>query len=185
MDAFLKKVLFSCMFILVSITTLSAVDLPKTYTNADVKLALNGQGIRDKFFIDLYVCGLYLPSKSSKADEIINQDIPMSLKLHIVSSLITSKKMKNATIEGFEKSTNENMAPLQDKIDKFIDVFKEEIKENDVYDFYYFPKVGVQIYKNDKLASTIQGVEFKKALFGIWLGSKPAQESLKDDLLSL
>jgi len=183
MDAFLKKILLTCTLFLVSIATLSAMDLPKTYADGNVNLVLNGQGIRDKFFIDLYVCGLYLPSKSSNADEIINQDTPMSLKLHIVSSLISSDKMKNGTLEGFEKSTNGNMEPLQEKIDQFIGVFKEEIKKNDIYDFYYLPKVGVQIYKNSILKKTIEGLEFKKALFGIWLGEKPAQSSLKKELL--
>ena len=184
MDAFLKKVLLTCTLFFVSITTLSAMDLPKTYADGNVNLVLNGQGIRDKFFIDLYVCGLYLPSKSSNADEIINQDTPMSLKLHIVSSLISSDKMKNGTLEGFEKSTNGNMEPLQEKIGQFIGVFKEEIKKNDIYDFYYSPKVGVQIYKNGVLKKTIEGLEFKKALFGIWLGKEPAQNSLKKELLA-
>jgi len=183
MDAFIKKIFLTCTLIVFSITTLNAIDLDKTYTNGEVKLVLNGQGIRDKFFIDLYVCGLYLPSKSSKPDEIINQNRPMSLKLHIVSSLISSDKMKNGTLEGFEKSTNGNMKPLQEKIDKFIGIFKEEIKKNDIYDFYYLPKVGVQISKNGILKKTIQGLKFKKALFGIWLGKEPAQDSLKKELL--
>jgi len=108
----------------------------------------------------------------------------MSLKLHIVSSLITSEKMKNGTREGFEKSTNGNIEPLKSEIETFISVFKD-LKENDIYDFFYLPNIGVKIYKNGELASTIVGINFKKTLFGIWLGDEPAQESLKDDLLGL
>ncbi len=65
----------------------------------------------------------------------------------------------------------------------FIDVFKEEIKVDDTFNMVYIPSVGVEIYKNDKLASTIKGLEFKKALFGIWIGEKPAQSSLKEEML--
>jgi hypothetical protein len=43
--------------------------------------------------------------------------------------------------------------------------------------------VGTKIYKNSELKGTIPGLEFKKALFAIWLGSNPAQESLKNDML--
>jgi len=184
MDAFLKKIFLICTLIISTITTINAINLNKTYNNTDTKLILNGQGVRDKFFMDLYECGLYLTQKSQDAQQIIEEDKPMSLKLHIVSSLITSEKMENATREGFKKSTNGNIESLQSKIETFIHVFAD-LKENDKYDFFYLPNVGVKIYKNDKLASTIEGTDFKKALFGIWLGTEPVQESLKDELLSL
>ena len=45
------------------------------------------------------------------------------------------------------------------------------------------PGKGVEAYKNGALASVTKGVEFKKALFGIWLGDKPAQKSLKKEML--
>jgi hypothetical protein len=184
MDAFLKKIFLTCTLIIFSISTVSAIDLDKTYVNEDVKLVLNGQGIRDKFFMDLYECGLYLTQKSQNAKQIIEEDKPMNLKLHIVSSLITSEKMENATREGFEKSTNGSIESLQSEIETFIRVFKD-LKDNDKYNFFYLPNTGVKIYKNDKLASTIEGIDFKKALFGIWLGTEPAQENLKNGLLSL
>ena len=59
----------------------------------------------------------------------------------------------------------------------------EDFVPADVYDFVYVPGKGVEIYKNGQMASTIQGLEFKKALFGIWLCNKPAQESLKEEML--
>jgi len=58
MDAFLKKIFLTCTLIICTITTINAIDLDKNYTNNDVELVLNGQGVRDKFFMDLYVCGL-------------------------------------------------------------------------------------------------------------------------------
>ena len=156
------------------------VDMPDTLQNS---LALNGAGIRSKFFFDLYVGGLYLKNKSSDALHVINSDEPMAIKLHITSSMITSEKMQEATMEGFENSTKEEIRPLKTEIDKFISVFKEKIKDGDIYDFVYTPKVGVKIYKNSKFITNIKGLEFKKALFGIWLCDKPAQESLKEKML--
>lgn len=184
MDAFLKKIFFTSILIVCTITTINAIDFDKNYTNTDTKLVLNGQGVRDKFFMDLYECGLYLTQKSQDAQQIIEEDQAMSLKLHIVSSLITSKKMEDGTLEGFEKSTNGNIEPLKSEIETFISIFKN-MKNNDTYDFFYLPTSGVKIYKNGKLISTILGIDFKKALFGIWLGDEPAQESLKNDLLGL
>lgn len=184
MDSFLKKLVTACIFIIFAITVTNASSLDKTYVNEDVSLVLNGQGVRDKFFMNLYECGLYLAQPSQNAKQIIEDNQAMSLKLHIVSSLITSEKMENGTREGFKKATNGNTESLNNEIETFIKIF-EGMKENDSYDFLYIPNEGVKIYKNSKLSSTIKGIEFKKALFGIWLGDKPAQESLKKDLLGL
>ena len=38
-------------------------------------------------------------------------------------------------------------------------------------------------YKNDKELGTIEGMEFKKALFGIWLSNRPADDDLKEAML--
>ena len=179
MDIIKKKILFTCMVIVVGLTSANGVELDKSYKN----LVLNGQGTRDKFFIDLYVGGLYLKQKSTDAGQIIDADEPMNIRLHIVSSLITSKKMEDGTREGFDKATDGNIEPIKEKIETFLSVFTEEIKEDDIYDFLYTPSTGVQIYKNSKLKETIIGLEFKKALYGIWIGKNPAQESLKEDML--
>lgn len=179
MDAFIKKILFTCIAVILSLTTLNAVELENSYKN----LVLNGQGTRDKFFIDLYAGGLYLKEKSSNFQTIIDADEDMNIRLHIVSSLITSKKMEDGTREGFTKSTNGNTEQIEEKIETFLAVFLEEIKENDIYDFLYIPSTGMQIYKNNKLKETITGLEFKKALYGIWIGENPAQNSLKEDML--
>jgi len=161
---------------------ISGINIPDTLKNG---LILNGAGIRSKFFFDLYVGGLYLKEKSNNDLHVINSDEPMAITLHITSSMISSKKMSDATIEGFENSTKNQIEPIKDKIDKFISVFKEEIKDGDIYAFIYSSKEGTKIFKNNKLITTIKGLEFKKALFGIWLCEKPAQESLKKEMLGL
>ncbi len=99
--------------------------------------------------------------------------------------MITSKKMEKATREGFEKATGGNIGPIQVQIEEFISVFKEEIKEGDIYDLIYVPGKGVEVSKNNESRSMIKGLPFKKAMFGIWLSDKPAQKSLKKAMLSL
>jgi len=159
---------------------IGGINMPDSLQNG---LTLNGAGVRSKFFFDLYVGGLYLKNKNSDALHVINSDEPMAIKLHIISSLITSEKMTNATLEGFENSTHEDMKSIKAQIDKFLNVFREKIKDGDIYDFIYTPKDGVKIYKNGKFITNIEGLKFKKALFGIWLCDKPAQESLKEKML--
>lgn len=162
---------------------IGGINMPETLKAGETTLKLNGAGIRTKFFMKLYVGGLYLQSSSKNSAEVLNADEPMAIRLHITSSMITSEKMENATREGFKNSLGKKSGTLKGEIEMFIDVFKEEIKVDDTFNMVYIPSVGVEIYKNDKLASTIKGLEFKKALFGIWIGEKPAQSSLKEEML--
>jgi hypothetical protein len=162
-----------------------AIKLPGTMKAGDSDLVLNGSGIRTKKIVvslELYTAGLYVPQKTKDMAALINNDGKVAIKLHIMSKMITSKRMSEATIEGFEKSTNGNTAPIKKEIDEMISVFSSEIKIDDVYDMVYVPGKGTEIYKNGKLSKTIQGAAFKKALFGIWLGQNPIQADLKAKL---
>jgi len=161
----------------------SGVAIPETLQLESSELVLNGAGIRTKLFMDMYVGGLYLKEKSSKARAITQADKVMALKLHIVSGLITSERMTEATNEGFKKSLKGNTAPLRKEIDAFIAVFEEEIVKNDVFDIIYLPGTGVKISKNGTYKATIAGHDFKQALFGIWLSDDPVQKSLKQEML--
>jgi len=186
--AMLKKQ-FVLLLGLMTITALanakeiSGVNLPDIFEVGGKKLVLNGAGVRTKFFIELYVGGLYLVQENHDAGKIIEADEPMAIRLHIVSSKITSEKMEKATREGFVKATGGNVAPIQSQIENFISVFRDKIKENDVYDLVYLPDKGVEVYKNAKYISVTPGLNFKQALFGIWLSEKPAQKSLKKKML--
>lgn len=166
-----------------SAVTISDVKIPDSLTADGTELVLNGAGTRSKWFIDLYVGGLYLPAKSSNAGSIIAADEPQAIKLHIISGMITSDRMTSATMEGFENSTGDNVAPIKDEVDAFLDVFSEEIKEGDVFDLVYIPGSGVHVMKNGTERGVIEGMAFKKALFGIWLSDEPAQEDLKKAML--
>lgn len=162
---------------------IGGIKMPNTLKSGDVELNLNGAGVRTKYFLDLYVGGLYTINKSSDAKNIIDADEKMGIRLHIVSSLITSEKMEDATREGFENYGSKS--DISKEIETFINVFKEKINTDDIFELIYSPTTGVEVYKNNKLATTITGVEFKKALFGIWLGNNPAQASLKSEMLGL
>ena len=79
--------------------------------------------------------------------------------------------------------TKGNTDPLAAEIKTFTEFFSEDIVEGDVYDITYQTGVGVVCYKNNKELGTITGMDFKKALIGIWLGKIPADSDLKSGML--
>lgn len=159
------------------------VKVPYTFKTDETTLVINGAGIREKYFMDLYVGTLYLKAKSADAQKIIQADEAMCIKLQIISGMITSEKMTKSVDEGFMKSTNKNTTPIAAKIKQFKDVFSVKINKGDVFDIVYETAKGVTVYKNGKAATTISGMDFKKALFGIWLCNDPADEDLKTKML--
>ncbi len=177
-------ILFAMLFLSTSAFAIdvAGIKMPDTFKSGGQDLVANGGGKRTKFMMKVYVAALYLKQKSSDAQKIIDADEPMAIKMQVTSGMVTKDKMITAINEGFENSTGGNVAPIKVKIDAFTAVFKD-IASGIVYDFVYVPGKGVEIFKNGQMASTIQGLDFKKALFGIWLCDKPAQESLKEEML--
>ena len=177
---------------LMLITTVLTVNAQKTVAGVKVdpklnlegqSLVLNGAGTRVKFFMDMYVGALYLEKKTANASEIINSKEGAAIKINIVSGLISSDKMITAINEGFENSTGKKTAPLKAKIDKFKSFFKDEIRKGDVFIIINNPEEGVVVYKNGTKKGSIEGHDFKKAMFGIWLCDKPADKDLKKEML--
>lgn len=183
--AMVSLVLTAILVAPVSALTLEGVDIPETYTINSQSLALNGAGIRSRFFMDLYVGSLYLPQPGHDAAAIVAADEPQVISLHIISGMITSERMTRATREGFEASTGGKLSAIQEDVDRFMGVFREAIREGDVFDLVYLPGQGVQILKNGELKDTVGGLAFKQALFGIWLSDHPAQKDLKRKMLGL
>jgi len=163
--------------------TIEGVTLPASLKASSTELVLNGGGLREKYFLDLYVGGLYLKSKSTNANAIIKADESMAIRIEIVSKLISSDKMVEAIEEGMEKSTGGKTEELSQEIKDFKSAFSEAIVVGGIYNLVYVPGDGLTIYKNNKKVKTIKGLKFKQAAFGIWLCDDPADEDLKEGML--
>jgi hypothetical protein len=185
----MKKLLLIAVAALGSYTasaqmTVEGVTVEKNLTVDGKELALNGAGLREKFVFDLYVGGLYTTTKSTNGTTLVNADQAMAITLDIVSKLVTQDKMIEAITEGFEDSVSSaERKKLQPKINQFIGFFNEEIVKGNEFQLAYVPGKGTMAHKNGKMLGTIEGLEFKKALFGIWLGNNPADKDLKAGML--
>lgn len=184
----IKRLLPSSLFIIAllfaSFSASALSGIPKAFNVAGTQLVLNGAGTRSKFVISVYNAGLFLQKKSSDANQIMAADEPMAIRLKVVSGFATADKMKQALKEGFHNATGGNTAPIQAGIDQLLtSAFSGKVNKGDVFDLVYIPGSGSQVLKNSKSLTVIKGLPFKKALFGIWLSNKPAQASLKKQLL--
>ncbi|MCF8035443.1 MAG: chalcone isomerase family protein [Desulfobacteraceae bacterium] len=184
----LKKLVVTVLAVLLAASlcparTIENVDLPETMEIGDKTVALNGGGVRTSMYLKTYVGGLYVREAKTGADAVINADQPMAIRLHMIED-VGQQTMKTAIHNGFRSATGDNIEPIESEIDTFMECFSDPIKKGEVFEFAYLPGKGTEIYKQGELRSTIEGLEFKKAMFGIWFSDKPADKKLKKGMLA-
>jgi len=180
------KKLTKCLIILIGfflVSPISATEAPQTIEFKGSNLSLNGHGTRVVFFMKVYEGSLYLENKNSDADEIINSNTPMALRIDVTSEMVTAEAMKKALSEGLEKSTNNNTSHILDEIEQLSSSFNSAVASGDFYEFVFIPEIGTHVLKNNELVELIPGFDFKKAFFGIFLSKNPIQKNLKKAML--
>ena len=165
-------------------TKIGGIVMPNVMKVEGEYLKMNGGGIREKMWIDLYVGVLYLQNKTSDPNKIMEADEPMAIKMRIISGMVSNSKLEDAVRDGMDKSTGGNVGPYKERLDKLIKQgFSEDVVDGDIFDLVYVPGKGTSLIKNNKTLVTVEGLDFKKALFGVWLCDDPADESLKKKML--
>lgn len=154
-------------------------------------LVKNGSGIRTKsIFGTLYFLTLMVPAKiqGKDAKTIIEANEPMTLNLVLDSKLVTRERFVDTVTEGFAKAAASGYTSPNKQ--KFLDQFaKIKFSKGDVVSMQYTLAGMTTYYKykeGGKIVTMgpIPGVDLKKALFAIWLGTNPVQDSLKKALLA-
>jgi hypothetical protein len=187
----MKKILgaacVGCLWTFATAAELSGVFVEDRITAVDGQsLVLNGMGLREKFWVDVYVGSLYLPNKSDDVAAILSRPGPWRIQLDFVYKEVSSEKLLEAWREGFEKNQSvETMNRLRDRIEQFYGFFDTAVVAKEQYAFDYVPGQGVLVTRNQNELGLIPGEDFKNALLEIWLGNYPADKKLKKGMLGL
>jgi hypothetical protein len=154
-------------------------------TEAGVTLHLNGAGVRSKFFVDVYLAQLFLEKPSTAVEEVIAAEGQKRVVMHFLHSEVARDKLVAAWDEGFVGNTPAaELAKLEERIGQFNAMFGDA-KKNDVIVLDYQPAVGTVVQIANETRGTIPGKDFNDALLRIWLGDKPVNKGLKEQLLGL
>ena len=146
--------------------------IPNTITADSLKL--KSSYIFNYYFLKIYEVKLYLPEKNSniKALSNVSKKLEFTYYRNISAKTLIEKAneslFNNPAFE-FDKFKNElamlNMAYL-------------DVKKGDKYVLQYTPNVGTELLLNEKRLALVQGYEFSKYYFGIWL----SEYSFSDEL---
>ena len=160
---------------------LAGVSLPNSTVVNGQNLKLNGIGLREKFWFDIYVAGLYLPTYTQNAQQVIYQDTPKKIALEFIYRNVPKEKMQ-ATLEENLKENPQIGPKARQQMRECYNWF-QNFTTGDTFAFSYVPNEGTSLYINNKKKGTIPGKEFMEAVFTIYLGPKPADKVLKKALL--
>jgi hypothetical protein len=173
-------------------TQILAAEVSGVFIDAEIKaengelLVLNGAGLREKFWVDVYVGSLYLPTKSNDIGEILSKPESWRIQLDIVYKEVAQEKLLDSWREGFEKNqAAETLQQLQPRIEAFYRFFDTSAVDKDQFWFDYQPGIGTRVSKNQQSLGVIEGQDFANALLEIWLGNHPADKKLKQGMLGL
>ncbi|MFL6232007.1 MAG: chalcone isomerase family protein [Thermoanaerobaculia bacterium] len=155
----------------VGAATLAGVNLPDKVDAGGQTLVLNGLGLRSKFFIKVYVGGLYLPQKEKAAAKVLSGDTPRRMVMHFLYS-VTKDQMCDAWKEGLEQNTPK-ASPEVKKDFAALCGWMEAIPKGHELVLTYVPGTGTQVEVNGKVKGTLAGKATADAILATWIGPDP------------
>jgi len=158
------------------------VNMPDQVTVEGAKLILNGMGVREAtvFNVNVYVAALYLLKRSSDGQKIAAAEEPKQMRLQFVRD-VSKSDMAEAIQKGFVRATGDGYGKLKARVERLMATLPE-FKNGDRFTITYRPGTGVEL-KSSRASTTIEGADFARGLFLIWLGEHPPNAGLKQGLL--
>ena len=149
-------------------------------------LNLNGVGLRKRAIFKVYVAGLYAGQKSTNAATIVNDKGARRVTLRMLRD-VEAQSFIDSFNEGLKNNTPEaQLNAMKPQVDALVSTLKAigEAKKGDAINFDYTQDGGTRITVNGQAkGSPIPGADFFSAVLRIWLGDKPADETLKKGML--
>ncbi|WP_245503472.1 chalcone isomerase family protein [Aquabacterium lacunae] len=148
-------------------------------------LVLNGLGVRHKV-VKVYAVGLYLTEKKTDTAGVLALNGPKRFRL-VTMRDISSEELAQAVLTGVNKNLDKDeKSKYVSQLVKFGELFNEieTGKKGDVIIGDYIPGTGTVITFNGKqLGQPLPDLGFYNAILRIWIGSSPADPTLKPLLL--
>ena len=170
-----------------SSVTIDGIAIPDTLTvaNEGPVLVLNGAGVREKLFLDIYVGALYLPAKSGDAQAILSASGPACVTMHFLYKQVSKEKITDAWEDGLAaNNTTTEMQTIQPQLEKFNALFRT-MHKGEVIRICYLPGTGTEVRINGERRGNVEGEAFFHALLAIWLGAHPVSNGLKQGMLGI
>ena len=151
-----------------------------TFMADNTKLRLSGVGLLRYWGFKAYVGALYLEEGASIDD--VMSETTKRIELEYFRS-IKGKDFGPATNKSIAKNVDsKTFDRLRPQIEYHNSLY-QDVQPGDRYSLTYVPGRGTELALNGEPKGIIEGAEFAAAVFSIWLGPKPMNETFKKQIL--
>jgi hypothetical protein len=151
--------------------SLAGVTLPDQADAAGQSLVLNGLALRTKFFIKVYVGGLYLAHKERDAAKVLAEDAPRRMVLSFLYS-VKAGQMCDAWKDGLAANVPRATAEVKKAFDTLCG-YMEDVPKGQTITFTYLPGQGTTVEVKGKSKGTLPGKPTADAILACWIGPRP------------
>lgn len=172
--------------ILAAPVEIASIKLADSLELAGSRLQLNGAGVRYKAVFKVYVAALYLEKKAGTPEEAFAVPGSKRISITLLRDIDSNELGKSFTKAFEENAPKTEMSRLIPGLLKMGQVFSDQKKmlSGESITVDWVPGTGTVIsVKGKPQGEPIKEVEFYNAMLRIWLGPKPADWKLKDELL--
>ncbi len=127
-----------------------------------------------------YSAGLYMADCDARRE--VLRDVPKRLDLSYFWA-IDGEQFADAAEELLAQSVPEvELERLRPRLDLLHRSYRS-VQPGDRYTLTYLPGRGTELALNGESLATIEGADFARVYFGIWLGDRPIDASFRDALI--
>jgi hypothetical protein len=157
--------------------------MPDRVTIEGKQLILNGMGLREATVlnVDVYVSGLYLERRATEGEQIARSEQWKQMRLEFLRDVEREDMVANLEA-GFRNGAGADYGKLAGRFEQLKRALPR-LKRGDAFFVTYRPGAGLEVRHGQRVLLTVPGADFARAIFLIWLGKKPPNESLKTGLL--
>lgn len=143
-------------------------------------LLKTGQDTFRWMFIKVYEGAFYMDATKPGADPF--DDVARQLVLEYKVD-ITADQFRDSGNKFLERNVDETtLEAIQDRLERLNDAYVD-VGKGDRYALAYLPGKGTTLLLNGEPLVTVEGADFARAYYTIWLGEDPVKDSFRDALV--
>ena len=136
-----------------------------------------------RLFFKLYDVALYVPPTAGYTD-VLKASTSYRLQFRYLREID-----KSIILESADKMLRKNLSEAQfnqisDRVERINQAY-QTVKDGDRSSLTYRPETGTTLRINGEPVVTIEGTDFARLYFQIWLGEQPISNSLRESVLGL
>ena len=133
-----------------------------------------------RMFFKLYDVALYAEPKAS-AKDVLSASVSYRLQFRYLREIDKAIILKSSA-KILDKNLNpDELRQIAERVDR-LNAAYQTVKDGDHSSLTFQPDVGTTLRINGSPVTTIEGADFARLYFKIWLGERPISDSLREAL---